>query len=462
MLYSMTRAYLLLMALACLAPAVQGKVYPLDANGQPVPGSIQTFYIDPENMWLNRQLYQSGRKELNPAINRMIRIATEAVEDPTTYTVIAKPSTLLPPSNDPHDFYSLARYYWPNPNATNGIYIRQDGQVNPEIFDLPDSAWLTVVIQDVWSCGLAYFYTGNETFVGTGLKRLRDWFINPDTKMNPNLNYAAWIKGSPPITNSSAVTAGPGLLDLSQLYMLVDGMSLLRVSANFPASDEQAMNAWFTEYLRWLQTSPRGRGESTAINNQGTWYDVQLLTLFLQLGDSWAAASLLQTATIPRLAAQIMPDGSMPLEQARTLSWHYSNFAVDALFVAGYLAMNTNVSLFGYQTSDGRSVQRAVDYLVPYALAAGGGWPVPNSGNFSGDEVVESCKEAYLIYRDQKYLDAANQLQAYTPQTWNPMRLWAPYNVFDVPLTGSAPTSPKALPAVLLSAAIVIGFLWSN
>ena len=69
-----------------------------------------------------------------------------------------------------------------------------------------------------------------------------------------------------------------------------------------------------------------------------------------------------------------MPDGSMPLEQARADSWHYSTYAAEALFVVGGLAKSTEVGVFGFQTEDGRSLKRAVDYLVPYALNGGQGW----------------------------------------------------------------------------------------
>ena len=34
---------------------------------------------------------------------------------------------------DPHDYVSLATYYWPDPTKTNGLpYINRDGERNPE------------------------------------------------------------------------------------------------------------------------------------------------------------------------------------------------------------------------------------------------------------------------------------------------------------------------------------------
>src|SRR5690348_17141922 len=38
------------------------------------------------------------------------------------------------PDLDPHEYYSEAPYWWPNPDNPNGPYIRKDGQTNPNRF----------------------------------------------------------------------------------------------------------------------------------------------------------------------------------------------------------------------------------------------------------------------------------------------------------------------------------------
>lgn len=86
------------------------------------------------------------------------------------------------------------------------------------------------------------------------------------------------------------------------------------------------MFRWFSEYVEWLQTSPKGAYESAAQNNLGTWYDVQLVSILLFLDEAPLARQIQSTITTNRIVAQIMPDGSQPLEQLRSLSWFYSNF----------------------------------------------------------------------------------------------------------------------------------------
>src|SRR5215471_2621750 len=35
---------------------------------------------------------------------------------------------------DPHEYYSEAPYWWPNPENPDGAYVRRDGDINPSRF----------------------------------------------------------------------------------------------------------------------------------------------------------------------------------------------------------------------------------------------------------------------------------------------------------------------------------------
>lgn len=188
----------LVLVCAVLVQSSVGLVWPIDSKGSPVPGSIRTFYMNPVNLWSNRDLYKSGYRQLNPAVNRVIRRCKGALNDNTTYTVVSKPAHLVAPSNDVHDYYSLARYFWPNATTETGFpYVRADGFINPEMYLIPDVAYLDVMFHDVQHCSLAYFFSGNETYAEVAVRRLRDWFLVPETRMNPSLQYANWVKGTP-------------------------------------------------------------------------------------------------------------------------------------------------------------------------------------------------------------------------------------------------------------------------
>ncbi len=238
---------------------------------------------------------------------------------------------------------------------------------------------------------------------------------------------------------------------------LVDSIGLLTNSKSFTNEDYNGMASWLQQYLNWLKTSSRGIADSSSPNNQGNWYDVQVLSLQLFLGLNEDAGNVVAGSTIPRMNNQFLPDGSQPLEQARSLSWLYSCFNLKSLFFVSYLSQSTKVNLFQYQDSQGKSIVKGLDYLLPFATSNGTGWPVTNMGDYKPDTVIELAKEAYVVYRDTRYINTANALQNGIPRTSNPSRLWQPYMSYDNIRSAGSDVKPFTLLAML--AASVLG--WS-
>src|SRR5262245_35185795 len=53
------------------------------------------------------------------------------------YSVVDKKQT--PPSGDKHDYLSIARYWWPNPDTPDGLpYVRRDGRTNEDALEQGD------------------------------------------------------------------------------------------------------------------------------------------------------------------------------------------------------------------------------------------------------------------------------------------------------------------------------------
>lgn len=79
--------------------------------------------------------------------------------------------------------------------------------------------------------------------------------------MNPNLNYANWVKGTPAVNNvnTTATAKAGGLLDFSRIYLIMDAIGIIKNSASFTEQDYNDMQSWFTKYLDWLQNSVRGK-----------------------------------------------------------------------------------------------------------------------------------------------------------------------------------------------------------
>jgi hypothetical protein len=177
--------------------------------------------------------------------------------------------------------------------------------------------------------------------------------------MNPNLNFAQAIPGK-------TAGRGTGIIDTVGLIGLVDAIGLLRGSSSWSDEDQRGMVAWFEAYLNWLLTSRNGKDEAAAANNHGTWYDAQVACYALFVGRDDLAKRTIEAARTRRIDPEIKPDGSMPLELARTNSLSYSAYNLTAFFNLARLGEHAGVDLWNYRSKDGGGLRKALDFVAPY------------------------------------------------------------------------------------------------
>jgi hypothetical protein len=268
----------------------------------------------------------------------------------------------LAPSGDRHDYLSFGPYWWPDTTKPNGLpYIRRDGQVNPGSRGAEsNSPSFQRMAATVSTLALAYYFSGDEAYAQRAALLLRTWFIDPDTRMNPNLRYGQAIPG---VTDGRGI----GLIDTRELSSIADAVGLLRGSTGWTAADDRAMHEWARAFLQWMRTSPQGKEESKATNNHGSWYDVQLVALAYFVGDSALAEETLRTSTMHRIEAQILPDGQQPRELERTRSLSYSEFNIEALTRLAELARYAKLDLWHHAPAAGGGIRAALRFLAPYA-----------------------------------------------------------------------------------------------
>jgi len=100
---------------------------------------------------------------------------------------------LLLITGDKHDYASYSRYWWPDPNKSDGLpYIRRDGETypnsqSPKESDRPRIGEFGVNTEIL---GLAYYITGEEKYAQKAAELIRVWFLDSLTYMNPNVNHA--------------------------------------------------------------------------------------------------------------------------------------------------------------------------------------------------------------------------------------------------------------------------------
>jgi hypothetical protein len=216
------------------------------------------------------------------------------------------------------------------------------------------------MIDAVTSLALAYHVTGKEEYAEAAVKHLRVFFLDPATRMNPNLQYSQAIMGQ----NSGR---GIGIIDTLGLRVLPDCITLISGSRFWTSADRKAMTAWWHDYAQWLRESPNGIDERRQANNHGVNYDLQLASVLLGAGDEAAAREVLGTSLPARMDAQIRPDGQMPLEEARRTSWHYCSFNLRSLCEAGVMGNALGLDLWKHEAPDGSgSIRRAMLFLIPF------------------------------------------------------------------------------------------------
>ena len=255
-----------------------------------------------------------------------------------------------------HDYFSEGDYWWPDEKNPNGPYIRRDGFTNPANFDDHRKAMVRMSLI-VPALAAAWELTGEKKYAEHAGLHLRAWFVDAKTKMNPNLEYAQAIFG---------VTKGRGTGIIDTLH-LVEPARAATVLANGGVLKGAAdIQSWFAEYLEWMRVSKNGQEERDAKNNHGTCWVLQAAEFarFTNNKDvmGWCRERFKKTI----IPDQVAPDGSLPLELARTKPYSYCLFDLDVLSTICQSLSNLQDDLWIYRTADGRGMRKAVAFMYPF------------------------------------------------------------------------------------------------
>jgi hypothetical protein len=362
----------------------------------------QVSSIAPATLASVKQRVMAGDASLQPAVDALMKSAASAMKT-SPASVMDKPEAF--PGSDKHDYVSYAPYFWPNPDTKDGLpYVRHDGKRNREQMAKGDAPRFEKMIGAVTTLALAYELSDKEAYAEHAALLLRTWFLDPATKMNPNFTHAQAVLG----VNGGR---GTGLIEFSGMPHLLDSLGMLKTSKSWTGLDQAAMTAWLIHYADWIATSKEADDERAAANNHGSWFDTHEVSLLLYLGKTKEAHHICELAKTKRIARQIEPDGHQPLEEARADGFGYSVFNINALFELAALAERVDVDLWHFETSDGRSVRKALEYLSAYTDPEKK-WPHNQLNALNRNALLPALLRAVVVYGEDAFGAALKRLSA--------------------------------------------------
>ena len=327
--------------------------------------------------------------------NRVLKAANEYLgQTPIAITAAWSPRS----AGGRHDFFSEGDYWWPDPNSPKGPYVQRDGMSNPDNF-VEHRRYLMRMSVQVPALAAAWKLTRDQRFAQQAARHLRAWFVDEQTRMNPNLQYAQAIHGI-------ATGRGTGIIDTIHLVEVARAVEVMDSSGGMRAADTAAIKKWFADYLEWLTTHPYGKQERDAKNNHGTCWVMQVAEFARLTGNKELMAycrDRFKTVLVPN---QIAADGSFPEELRRTKPYGYCLFNLEAMTAVCQILSTPEDNLWRFQLADGRGVRLAMSHMFPF-LKDKTRWPLKPDVMYYSEWPMRqsSLLLAGLAYAEVEYLN---------------------------------------------------------
>ncbi|MFL6602283.1 MAG: alginate lyase family protein [Steroidobacteraceae bacterium] len=325
---------------------------------------------------------------------RVLRAATRYLrEDPITITAYRAERS----AGGKHDYFSEGDYWWPDPEHPDGPYIQRDGMTNPDNFVAHRHALIRLSVQ-MPALTAAWLITKKRVYAQHAARHLRAWFLDPSTWMSPNLQYSQAIHGR-------VTGRGIGVIDTIHLVEVARAIPHLRRASVLSADEHAGLEKWFAHYLDWMTHSSNGLEEREAKNNHGTCWVMQAAEFAQYTGNQELIEYCRERYKHVLLPNQVAADGSFPQELRRTKPYSYCLFNLDAMATICQILSSPGDDLWSFRLPDGRSMQTAMQFMVPY-IADKHTWPHPADVQYFDQFPVRqpSLLFAGLAYAEPRYL----------------------------------------------------------
>ncbi len=376
----------------------------------------QTIYFSEEQLRSMDETVLSQKNDVKPYLEELQKFADLYMKSgPWSVTYHSGKAA----SGDPHDYYSESPYWWPDPDDPEAPFIRKDGFRNPERFtDHKESlAEMTIAVSIL---SIAGHYLQKAGYSRRAVEILRIWFIDDSTRMNPHLEYAQAI----PNTSSGRSV---GIIDTHNWTKWFDALYLLSLSGLWANHEQDKLRRWFSDYLEWMLNSEKGQEEKMRSNNHATWWTAQTAALSSFTGRRDLLPMLEDHTKNFLIRNQIEGSGRCPEEEARTRSYDYVLFNLEAFGFLCRFFERHNIYLWEWENNRGGSIKKALDYMIPY---------IEHPQLWKGEQVTKIYRRdpAILVFTGMHYPDAGyldiykQQMTERVPGSresrYDPFRLW--------------------------------------
>ena len=314
----------------------------------------------------------------------MLKLAAEAMSS----APVALQQVRAPGKRNPQEFYSEKSY----PSAD----FAQQGSAVPFLghVDL-----LVAMNRGLSALTAAWWLTGETRYFQAALLQTKTWFLNQQTRMLPTLEGAGTVVGVEDDRNNG-VTGTVALAESAR------AAAFLCASPMMPEKEADGVRSWFAELLHWFVESKKGSIARQTKTVEAICWTMQAAEFarFTRDDVQWRVCNHLFRDGLLRL---MNFDGNFPSALREENPYAASMFTLECMAAACESLSTPFESLWKANLPDGRGMQSAVAWALPY-LRDRAKWPfVSDQEHFKQQPVRENALLfAGRAYDQMDYIDA--------------------------------------------------------
>lgn len=341
--------------------------------------------------------------------DRILAKATNAMGEARAVMPITSAQAKRSPGTA-NDYYSEPEEYFPAKDATSDApWVRRVNEVNTKAFT--NHRGLVYNMGDaVAALTAAFVVTGESRYAARAAEHLRAWFVAPETRMTPSLQFAQRIPGTP---------AGrpEGVIETVPLAEAARSVRFLVVSDALTTAELTAIRKWFTDYATWMNESRMGglardmkdQHGSSWLFQSAAYADANVTGL---TSDDTTLSALRHRFRSATLRAEMNGTGIFPHVVSSPNPYRDCLFNLDLLCLACELMTTRFDNPWEFELQDGPGLRAAIAYHYP-AIANRAVWSYPadlaHFKDLPGRRI--SLLLAGRAYRHPEYVDLWKALQ---------------------------------------------------